>query len=162
MLRRKLEAHFGMDLASKKALVRQQIEAYLELQASGEEDAATGSAGEDEESEEEEEEEAGTKRSRGGASRFGDVLSEAMSTFLGVERCPRTQVVKKMWEYIKANDLQDPKDRRRVLLDDKMKTIFPGKSVTMFSMQKHLSKHVFVDGENSCSRESGRSCMMSL
>jgi upstream activation factor subunit UAF30 len=144
MLRRQLESEFGAELSSKKALIRGEIEKYLQIQA------GNGNADEDEEQEsEEEEEEAGGSRKRsrgggGGASRFGDILSEAMATFLGMERCPRTQVVKKLWEYIKANDLQNPKNRRQILLDDKLKTIFPGKSVNMFSMQKHLSKHVFT------------------
>ncbi|KAL4549609.1 hypothetical protein Ndes2526B_g04612 [Nannochloris sp. 'desiccata'] len=144
MLRRQLETEFGAELSSKKALIRGEIEKYLQAQADNR------NADEEEEESDEEEEEKATgsrKRSRGGgggASRFGDILSEAMSTFLGMERCPRTQVVKKLWEYIKANDLQNPKDRRQILLDDKLKTIFPGKSVTMFSMQKHLSKHVFT------------------
>jgi upstream activation factor subunit UAF30 len=142
MLRRQLEAEFGAELSSKKALIRGEIEKYLQAQA------GNGEAEEEEEESEEEEEAGGSrKRSRGGgggASRFGDILSEAMATFLGMERCPRTQVVKKLWEYIKAHDLQNPKDRRQILLDDKLKTIFPGKSVTMFTMQKHLSKHVFT------------------
>lgn len=138
MLRRQLETVFGVDLSSKKALIRGEVEAYLQAQAVEGEDEA----GED--SEEEEKASSCRKRSRGGASRFGEMLSEAMSKFLGLERCPRTQVVKKLWEYIREHDLQDPKDRRRILLDDKMKTIFPGKSVTMFTMQKHLSKHVYT------------------
>ena len=144
MLRRQLETEFGVDLSSKKSLIRGEVEVYLQKQA------VEGAVEEDAEEESEEEEEAHStrKRSRGGASRFGDVLSENMSKFLGLERCPRTQVVQKLWEYIKANDLQDPKDRRRILLDDKLKTIFPGKRVNMFSMQKHLSKHVFIAEES--------------
>jgi len=153
MLRRQLESHFGVGLTEKKTLLRTEIEAYLQSHNAPEEGGAEDEGEEEEEdgSEEEDEEDDGDaapvkKRSRGGATRFGDVLSEPMSAFLGMERCPRTQVVKKMWEYIKANNLQDPKDKRRVLLDDKMKTIFPGKSINMFTMQKHLSKHVFIDG----------------
>lgn len=42
---------------------------------------------------------------------------------------------------------QDPKDKRRILLDEKLSTIFPGKSVTMFTMNKHLSKHCKTEGE---------------
>lgn len=142
MLRKQLEGEFGADLSSKKALIRAEVEAYLAAQAAdGAEEA------------EEEEEDAGTssrkRKSRGGggggAARFGDILSEPMAAFLGLERCPRTMVVKKIWEYVKANDLQDPKDRRRIILDDKLKTLFPGKTINMFSMQKVLSKHVFVE-----------------
>ena len=51
------------------------------------------------------------------------------------------QVVKEIWKYIKANDLQDPKNRRNIVLDDKLATIFTA-PVTMFSMNKQLSRHV--------------------
>ena len=79
-------------------------------------------------------------------ARFGQILSYEMSEFLGMDECPRGQVVKKLWEYIKANKLQDPKNGQRIILDDKMKVLFPGKmTVTMFSMNKLISKHVFVD-----------------
>lgn len=79
-------------------------------------------------------------------ARFGQILSYEMSEFLGMEECPRGQVVKKLWEYIKANKLQDPKNGQRIILDDKMKVLFPGKkTITMFNMNKFISKHVFVD-----------------
>lgn len=79
-------------------------------------------------------------------ARFGQILSYEMSEFLGMEECPRGQVVKKLWEYIKANKLQDPKNGQRIILDDKMKVLFPGKkTLTMFNMSKFISKHVFVD-----------------
>lgn len=48
---------------------------------------------------------------------------------------------------------QDPSNKRRIKLDDKLSTIFPGKSVDMFSMNKHLSKHCFTSGEPSKTRE---------
>jgi len=69
-----------------------------------------------------------------------------MSEFLGMEECPRGQVVKKLWEYIKANKLQDPNNGRRIILDDKLKVLFPGrKTVTMLNLNKFISNHVFVD-----------------
>lgn len=59
---------------------------------------------------------------------------------------PPAQVVKLLWEYIRAHNLQDPANRRRILLDDKLKTLFPGESTDMFKMNKHLSRHCKVDG----------------
>lgn len=68
--------------------------------------------------------------------------SPALAAVVGKEKLPRGQVVKKMWEYIKANDLQDAKDRRRINADAKLKPIFGQDSVTMFEMNKHLAKHL--------------------
>jgi hypothetical protein len=71
-----------------------------------------------------------------------------LPTLKAPDPLPPLQVVKRLWEYIKEKQLQDPKDKRRILLDDKLSTIFPGKFVTMFSMNKHLSRHCKVDGES--------------
>lgn len=144
MLRRQLQTHFGVDLSQKKALIRSEIEAYLESQKPEEE--APNEEEEDEGDDDDEATKSSQKKRKRSVSRFGHILSDEMSAFLGMKTCARTEVVKKLWEYIKANNLQDPKDRRRILLDDKMKTIFPGSSVNMFSMQKYLSRHVFTSG----------------
>jgi chromatin remodeling complex protein RSC6 len=48
-----------------------------------------------------------------------------------------------VWEYIKKHDLQNPKDKREILADDKLQKVFDGKKqVSMFEMNKHLSKHL--------------------
>ena len=70
------------------------------------------------------------------------LLSAPLQKFLGAEELPRTQVVKMIWKYIKENDLQNPEDRREILCDEKMVPIF-GKKMTMFSMNKLLTKHLF-------------------
>ena len=55
----------------------------------------------------------------------------------------RGQVVKKLWEYIKKHDLQNPKNKRNILADEKLKAIFGGKGeVTMFEMTKLVSAHL--------------------
>jgi upstream activation factor subunit UAF30 len=54
-------------------------------------------------------------------------LSAAMVSVLGKEILPRPQVVSRLWEYIKANDLQNPADKREILCDDKLKKIFDGR-----------------------------------
>lgn len=70
------------------------------------------------------------------------ILSEPLAELLGQKELPRTQVVKGVWDYIKAHDLQNPEDRREILCDDKMRKVF-GKTVTMFSMNKVLVDHLF-------------------
>ena len=55
----------------------------------------------------------------------------------------RTEVVKKMWQYIKKHKLQDPKNMRNIIADEILKPIFGGKAVVnMFEMTKHISNHL--------------------
>ena len=70
-------------------------------------------------------------------------LSPELEAVVGKGPLPRTQVVKKLWEYIKAKDLQNPKNKRNILADDNLKAIFAGKAeVTMFEMTKLVSAHM--------------------
>ena len=68
--------------------------------------------------------------------------SADLAGIVGMEDLPRSEVVKKVWDYIKKNDLQDAKDRRQINGDDKLSKIFGKKSVSMFEMNKHLSAHL--------------------
>ncbi len=70
-------------------------------------------------------------------------LSADLQAVIGAGPMPRGQVVKKMWEYIKKYDLQNPKNKRNILADEKLKKLFGGKSeVTMFEMTKLVSAHL--------------------
>ncbi len=70
-------------------------------------------------------------------------LSPELEAVVGKGPLPRSQVVKKLWEYIKKNDLQNPANKRNILADDKLKVIFGGKDeVTMFEMTKLVSPHM--------------------
>ena len=69
--------------------------------------------------------------------------SAALAAVVGSKGLPRTEAVKKIWVYIKANKLQDKVNRRMINADDKLKVVFGGKTqVSMFDMAKHLSKHL--------------------
>ncbi len=69
--------------------------------------------------------------------------SAELGAVVGTKPLPRTEVVKKIWVYIKANKLQDSKNKRMINADAKLKAIFAGKSqVSMFDMAKHLAKHL--------------------
>ena len=69
--------------------------------------------------------------------------SSALAEVVGSKAMPRTEVVKKMWVYIKKNKLQDNKNRRMINADAKLKPVFGGKGqVSMFDMAKHLSKNL--------------------
>jgi chromatin remodeling complex protein RSC6 len=66
-----------------------------------------------------------------------------LAAVVGPEPLPRPQVVKKLWDYIKSEGLQDTKNRRMINADEKLRPIFDGKDqVSMFEMTKHVSKHI--------------------
>jgi upstream activation factor subunit UAF30 len=73
-------------------------------------------------------------------------LSPKLAELLGVNKLPRTQVVKQIWEYIKEHNLQNPNDKREILCDEKLSEIL-GKKTTMFKMNKALSAHLYKDDE---------------
>jgi chromatin remodeling complex protein RSC6 len=65
-----------------------------------------------------------------------------LGAIVGDKGQPRTEIMKKVWVYIKKNNLQDKKNRRQINADDKLKALFGGKaSVTMFEMTKYIFKH---------------------
>ena len=69
--------------------------------------------------------------------------SAVLAEVVGSKPLPRTEVVKKIWVYIKANKLQDKVNRRMINGDAKLKAVFGGKAqVSMFDMANHLSKHL--------------------
>ena len=55
---------------------------------------------------------------------------------------PRTEVVKKLWEYIKKHNLQNPENKRNIIADEKLKAVFGKDEVTMFEMTKLVSAHL--------------------
>jgi len=69
--------------------------------------------------------------------------SDALAEVIGSKALPRTQVTKKLWDYIKKNKLQDSKNRRMINADESLKKVFGRKrQVTMFEMIKLVSKHL--------------------
>lgn len=69
--------------------------------------------------------------------------SASLAAVVGAKPIPRTEVTKKLWAYIKKNKLQDPKAKRNILADDKLKPIFGGKRmVNMFEMTKLVNQHL--------------------
>ena len=87
---------------------------------------------------------------RGGAKRKPNAAfmkpmqpSAQLSAVVGGNAIPRTEVTKKLWQYIKRNGLQDAKERRMINADDKLRAVFGGKGkVSMFEMTKLVNKHL--------------------
>ena len=69
-------------------------------------------------------------------------VSEALAKVVGNKPLPRTEIVKKIWVYIKKNDLQDKQNRRMINADANLKPIFVKDQISMFEMAGALNKHV--------------------
>jgi chromatin remodeling complex protein RSC6 len=87
------------------------------------------------------------KKAAGGAGNSAFMApvtpDEALAAVVGNEPIPRTEITKRIWDYIRTNNLQDPADKRTIKADAKLKKIFDGKdSVSMFEMTKLVNSHV--------------------
>jgi chromatin remodeling complex protein RSC6 len=70
------------------------------------------------------------------------VPSAELAEIVGDKPLPRSEVTSKLWAYIKKNDLQDAKDKRNIVADDKLAKVLGKKSATMFEMTKLVSAHL--------------------
>jgi chromatin remodeling complex protein RSC6 len=68
--------------------------------------------------------------------------SKELAAVVGSQPLPRSEVVSKVWDHIKKNNLQNPANKREILADDKLEKVFGKKKVTMFEMNKHLAQHL--------------------
>jgi upstream activation factor subunit UAF30 len=68
--------------------------------------------------------------------------SKELAAVVGSGPLPRGEVVSKVWDYIKKQDLQNPENRREILADDTLEAVFGQKKVTMFEMNKYLAQHL--------------------
>jgi chromatin remodeling complex protein RSC6 len=68
--------------------------------------------------------------------------SATLAEIVGNKPLPRTQVVSKIWDYIKKHNLQNPKNKRNIIADDKLAKLFGKKEVTMFELAGIVGKHL--------------------
>ena len=67
---------------------------------------------------------------------------DSLAKITGGEPLPRTEVTKKLWAYIKQHKLQNPKNKRQILADEKLQPVFGAKKLDMFQMTKAVNKHL--------------------
>jgi chromatin remodeling complex protein RSC6 len=84
----------------------------------------------------------GTGRKAGGGLARPVTPSPELAAVVGSDPLPRSEVVSKVWDHIRKNNLQNPQNKREILADDKLKKVFGVDKCTMFEMNKHLSKHL--------------------
>jgi upstream activation factor subunit UAF30 len=149
-LRERLEAKFGVELSDRKALIRAEVADHLAATTPA--PAADEPAAADDEEDEEPapapapKAKKGKKAAGGGGGGFAAMkrLSPEMAAFMGADTGSRTGIVKAVWAYIKAHDLQDPADRRKIRVEGDLASIFTP-PITMFSMNKQIGKHLLDD-----------------
>ncbi|ORY31286.1 SWIB/MDM2 domain-containing protein [Naematelia encephala] len=100
-------------------------------------------------SDDEDGEERPKKRRGGGGGAFNKelLLSDSLAEFIGEPRVSRPQVVKRIWDYVKLHDLQDPSDKRWIRCDPALRSVFHTDRVHMFTMNKLLAAH-FMDPDD--------------
>lgn len=84
----------------------------------------------------------GTGRKAGGGLARPVQPSPELAAITGSAPLPRSEVVSKVWDHIRKNNLQNPANKREILADDKLKKVFGRDSCTMFEMNKYLSNHL--------------------
>nr|CAD1819499.1 unnamed protein product [Ananas comosus var. bracteatus] len=166
IVRRSLEEHFALDLSHKKAFIREQRRLRRRRtrrgrrrrrSSRGRRKERRGRGGEEEEEEEDEEVSGGgggsrkrrlnrvneeSKRRGGGFTKLCS-LSPELQDFVGESELARTEVVKKLWAYIRENNLQDPNNRRKIICDERLRSLFNVNTIDMFQMNKALTKHIW-------------------
>ena len=85
---------------------------------------------------------AGAKRAPNAAFMKEMTPSPQLAAVIGDKPVPRTEVTKKVWDYIKAHSLQDPKQKRIIKADDKLMEVFKKPQVDMFEMTKLINAHL--------------------
>ncbi|KAK4192363.1 SWIB/MDM2 domain-containing protein [Podospora australis] len=83
------------------------------------------------------------KRKAGGGFQKPFNLSYPLAEVCGENQLSRPQVVKKLWDHIKANELQDPSDKRQIICDEKLQAVFKQDRINMFSMNKLLGSQLY-------------------
>ena len=68
--------------------------------------------------------------------------SDKLAAIVGDKPLPRTEVVSKVWDYIRKHNLQNPENKREIIADDKLKAVFGKEKATMFEMNKLFSGHL--------------------
>ena len=68
--------------------------------------------------------------------------SKELGAIVGNDKLPRSEVISKVWEYIKSKNLQNPENKREILADDNLKKVFGKDKATMFEMNKYISAHL--------------------
>ena len=86
---------------------------------------------------------AATKQTKSGTGIHAPVQPSAeLGAVVGNDKLPRSEVISKVWDYIKKNKLQNPENKREIVADASLKKVFGKDRVTMFEMNKYIAAHL--------------------
>jgi upstream activation factor subunit UAF30 len=137
-VRSKLETQFSLGEGALDSR-RSEINTYIESAIEACMEPVCDTAGDDDSTGEQGEQ--GAKKKRGG---WGYVeVSPALRAVIGEGDVSRGDIIQRMWKHIRANNLQDPSDKRFILCDASLKQIFKSGRVSMFKMNKELTRHIW-------------------
>jgi upstream activation factor subunit UAF30 len=143
-----LSSNMGnVDLQPRKAFIKQVLTDAInerdDDQAEEDDDQEEGDDDDDEEDEVDELEDTRATPSKGGGLAQRKQISPQLAEFLGKGmQMARTDIVKELWNYIRTHNLQNPDNKREILLDAAMQRVFGCQTFTMFTMNKYIGAHV--------------------
>lgn len=126
----------GVDLSTKKKFIKATITEIIDAMERDDSDDDDDDGSDDESSEEEVV--IPKKRAGGGLSAIKEISDELAAFLDGGKHMARTTIVKSLWKYIKEHNLQNPMDKREIILDDKMKAVFGVDSFTVRALESSL------------------------
>jgi len=124
----------GVDLSTKKKFIKKTITEIIDAMQPPEEEDQSDDESLDEEP-------AKPSGGRGGLMAEKEISDDLMNLLGCKKRMARTDIVKRMWQYIREHNLQNPKDKREIILDSRMREVFKVDNFTMFSTSEHISTH---------------------
>ncbi|EPS66203.1 hypothetical protein M569_08575, partial [Genlisea aurea] len=98
------------------------------------------------------------KRRRGGPGGLNKPcgVSPELQAIVGHPTLPRTEIVKQLWAYIRKNNLQDPNNKRKIICNDELRSVFETDCTDMFKMNKLLAKHILPLGSAHSSNDDAK------
>ena len=143
-VRKYLENKFKCPLKEKKAFLKQEVQIFLEegISSNGNSSSSSSSSSSKKKKQKKKKKASGGNNN-GGFNKELNLSKDLSAVCAGKPKLSRSQVVKALWVYIKANNLQNPENKREILCDKRFKKIMDGNDkVTMFSMNKYIGAHL--------------------
>ena len=143
-----LSAEFdGVNLKDRKEFIKQALTDALAKQQEEQEESGEEEDQQDDDDDDEDDDSdvpAPKKKGRGGGGLAAKKeISKELQNFLGRgDHMARTEIVKALWDYIREHSLQNPENKKEIILDDAMKQVFGCDKFTMFSMNKYIGAHI--------------------